>query len=51
MKCSYLNRATHLTGSSNLLSRTKIQGLNFRERERGAQALNLRERLAFLSDQ
>jgi hypothetical protein len=38
---------THSKGSSNLLSRTKIQGLNFRERERGAQALNLRERSLF----
>jgi hypothetical protein len=44
VKCSCLNRMAHLKGSSNLLSRTRIQGLDLRERGRGAQALDLRER-------
>jgi hypothetical protein len=47
VKCSYLNRVAHLKGSSNLLSRIRIQGLDLRDRERGAQALDLRVRLSF----
>jgi hypothetical protein len=47
VKCSCLNRVAHLKGSSNLLSRKRIQGLDLRERGRGAQALDLRECLAF----
>jgi hypothetical protein len=40
-------------GSSNLLLRTRIQGLDprERERERGAQTLDLKESFAFLSGQ
>jgi ribose 5-phosphate isomerase len=33
VKCTYLNWVAHSKGSSNLLSRTMIQGLDLRERE------------------
>jgi hypothetical protein len=49
VKCSCLNRVAHSKGSSNLLSRIRIHGLDLRgiERERGAQDLDLRESFTF----
>jgi hypothetical protein len=47
VKCYCLNQVAQSKGSSNLLSRTRIQSLDLRERERGTQALDLRECFAF----
>jgi hypothetical protein len=48
VKCSCLNWATHSRGCPNLLSGTRIQGLDLRERERERiSRLDLRESFAF----
>jgi hypothetical protein len=47
VKCSCLNWVVHSKGSSSLLSRTRIQCFNLRERKRGAQDLDLKESIAF----
>jgi hypothetical protein len=46
VKCSCLDQVAHSKGSSNLLSKTRIQDLDLRERER-ERALDLMECLAF----
>jgi hypothetical protein len=51
VKCTCLNRVGHSKGSSNLLSRRRVQGLDLRgrERERGDQDWILGRVLLFLS--